>query len=157
MINNAMTKGVLFLSAGNIHRAYDAKTTDEVRGAMRRLPLSGTLFLFGFLAITGSPPFGPFISEFTILNGAFGGHRFVVGACFLGLLLVIFMGMGRTVLTVVQGRPSAAARRTSYRDGLFTGLPILASFAIVLLLGLYIPSSLRAMLHDAVQFLEVRP
>src|SRR5437667_297752 len=71
MINNGITKGVLFLSAGNIHRAFDAKTTDAVQGAMRRLPLSGTLFLLGFLAITGSPPFGPFISEFSILNGAF--------------------------------------------------------------------------------------
>ncbi len=157
MVNNAMTKGVLFLSAGNIHRAFDAKTTDEVRGAMRRLPLSGTLFLFGFLAITGSPPFGPFISEFTILIGAFNRRRFVVGGLFLTLLLVIFIGMGRTVLTIVLGRPSKAARRSSYRDGWFTGLPILASFAVVLLLGIYIPPPLRAMLNDAVRFLEVRP
>src|SRR2546430_3359256 len=50
-INNGLTKGVLFLSAGNIHRAFDGKTTDEVRGAIRRLPLSGTLFLLGFFAI----------------------------------------------------------------------------------------------------------
>src|SRR3989440_1676858 len=111
MINNGITKGVLFLSAGNIHRAFDAKTTDSVQGAMRRLPLSGTLFLLGFLAITGSPPFGPFISEFSILNGAFGRGRYWVGALFLSLLLIIFIGMGRTVLTVCQGRPPAAARR----------------------------------------------
>src|SRR5262249_41430451 len=59
LVNNALTKGVLFLSAGNIHRAYGSKLTDEVHGALRRLPLSGTLFLAGFFAITGSPPFGP--------------------------------------------------------------------------------------------------
>ena len=41
LINNGLTKGVLFLSAGNIHRAYDDKITDDVRGALRRLPLSG--------------------------------------------------------------------------------------------------------------------
>src|SRR6185312_11914912 len=87
VINNGITKGVLFLSAGNIHRAYGAKTTDQVGGAMGRLPLSGTLFLLGFFAITGSPPFGPFVSEFGILNGAFGAGRFVVGAVFLVLLL----------------------------------------------------------------------
>jgi hydrogenase-4 component F len=157
MINNGMTKGVLFLSAGNIHRAFDAKTTDEVQGAMRRLPLSGTMFLFGFLAITGSPPFGPFVSEFSILNGAFAANRFLVGALFLLLLLVIFIGMGRTVLTVCQGRPAAAARRTVYRDGLLTGLPILASFAAVLLLGVYIPTPLNSLLREAVRFLEVQP
>ena len=54
-LNNGLTKGVVFLSAGNIHRAFGAKTTDEVRGAARLLPLSGPLFLAGFLAVTGSP------------------------------------------------------------------------------------------------------
>src|SRR5262249_53677114 len=39
LINNALTKGVLFLSAGNIHRAYGSKVTDEVRGALQRVPL----------------------------------------------------------------------------------------------------------------------
>ncbi|MCI0651110.1 MAG: hydrogenase, partial [Planctomycetes bacterium] len=118
MVNNGMTKGVLFLAAGNIRRAYDSKSTDEVRGAMRRLPLSGTLFLLGFFAVTGSPPFGPFVSEFTILNGAFAEGRFFAGAGFLLLLLIIFVGMGRTVLTVVQGRPLANGKKTNYRDGL---------------------------------------
>jgi hydrogenase-4 component F len=157
VINNGLTKGVLFLSAGNIHRAFDAKTTDQVRGAMRRLPLSGTMFLLGFLAITGSPPFGPFVSEFSILSGAFSAGRFIVGAIFLFLLLVIFIGMGKTVLTVVQGRPPAGARRTVYRDGLLTGLPVIVSMILVLLLGLYIPAPLEAMLRSAVHFLEVRP
>ncbi len=157
MINNGMTKGVLFLSAGNIHRSYNSKTTDEVRGAMWRLPLSGTLFLFGFLAITGSPPFGPFVSEFTILNSAMSGGRFLVAAGFLLMLLIIFIGMGRTVLTVVQGKPMPGARPTAYRDGVFTCLPILISMGIVLLLGVHIPAFLNAMLHDAAHSLEVRP
>ncbi len=37
----ASTKGVLFLSAGNIHRAYGSKRTDDVRGALRRVPVVG--------------------------------------------------------------------------------------------------------------------
>src|SRR5438128_38843 len=77
LINNGLTKGVLFLSAGNMHRAYGSKLTDDVRGALKRVPLSGALFLAGFLAITGSPPFGPFVSEFTIVNGALGSGQFV--------------------------------------------------------------------------------
>jgi hydrogenase-4 component F len=157
MLNNGMTKGVLFLAAGNIHRAYEAKTTDDVRGAIRRLPLSGTAFLFGFFAITGSPPFGPFVSEFTILNGAFDARRFAVGAAFLALLLIIFIGMGRTVLSIVQGRPTAASRASAYRDSIWTAAPILLSLAIVLMLGLYIPAPLRSLLHDAAHFMEVRP
>src|SRR5437773_7770565 len=98
MINNGMTKGVLFLSAGNIHRAYGSKVTDDVRGALQRVPLSGALFLAGFLAITGSPPFGPFVSEFTIVSAALGAGQYVAGGLFLLLLAVVFVGMGATVL-----------------------------------------------------------
>jgi len=154
IITNGMTKGVLFLSAGNIHRAYDSKSIEQVSGAMRRLPISGTLFLAGFLAITGSPPFGPFISEFAILNGAFEAKRFFAGGLFLFLLLVVFIGMGATVLRVVQGRIPIAARKTPYRDGWLTAAPVIILMGIVLLLGLYIPAPLTTLLNDAVGFLE---
>jgi hydrogenase-4 component F len=158
LINNGLTKGVLFLSAGNIHRAYGSKLTDNVRGAIRRVPLSGALFLAGFLAITGSPPFGPFVSEFTIVNAAIGGGHFLAGGLFLVLLGVVFVGMGATVLAVVQGNPpeTLPSRETpSYRDTLSTGGPVLLFMLLVLLLGLYIPPPLEALLGDAAAFLEV--
>ncbi len=157
LVTNGVTKGVLFLSAGNIHRAYASKNTEQVSGAMRRLPLSGALFLAGFLAITGSPPFGPFISEFAILNGAFDNGRFWVAGLFLLFLLVVFMGMGKTVLKVVQGRAPLEVHDTPYHDGWLTAAPPVAFMVLVLLLGLYIPAPLRALLNDAVQFLGSRP
>lgn len=156
-LTNGVTKGVLFLAAGNIHRAYGSKSTDQVTGAMRRLPLSGSLFLVGFMAITGSPPFGPFISEFAILNGAFDAGRFVTAGLFLFFLLVVFIGMGATVLRVVQGRAPAEVRHTPYHDGLLTAAPVVILMALALLLGLYIPAPLNDLLHNAVRFLEVRP
>jgi hydrogenase-4 component F len=157
MVNNGITKGVLFLSAGNIHRAYGSKTTDQVRGALRRLPLSGALFLAGFLAITGSPPFAPFVSEFTILNAAIGSGRYVAAGLFLFLLLLVFIGMGATVLTVVQGTPDETVGNSRYRETWLTGLPPLLLMALVLMLGLWIPAPLRELLTDAVRFLEVAP
>ena len=60
---------------GNIHRAFGSKSTDDVSGALRRVPAPGALFLAGFFAITGSPPFGPFLSEFTILSAAVSQGR----------------------------------------------------------------------------------
>jgi hydrogenase-4 component F len=157
MINNALAKGVLFLSAGNIHRAYGSKTTDDVRGAMRRLPLSATMLLLGFIAITGSPPFGPFVSELMILIGILDARRFAAAGLFLIFLLVIFMAMGRTVLSMVQDHPTAAARVSSYHDGLLTGLPMLLCFGLMLTLGLYIPAPLLRLLQDAAHSLEVKP
>jgi hydrogenase-4 component F len=143
LFNNGLTKGVVFLSAGNIHRAFGSKTTDEVRGAARLLPISGPLFLAGFLAVTGSPPFSPFFSEFAILNGAFAGGRFAIGALFLAFLAVIFVGMGTTVLAVVQGEPGEAARARGGREQWLMAAPPLALMAAVLLLGLFLPQALR--------------
>jgi hydrogenase-4 component F len=157
MLNNGLTKGVLFLAAANIHRAFDSKSIDEVRGALRRVPLSATLFLLGFFAITGSPPFGLFVSEFLIVSRAFAADRFWIGGGMLLLLLVVFVGMGRTVLAMLQGTPSAEAQRTSYQDGLLTGLPVALSMAIVLLLGLHVPAPIEGLLRTAAAHLERIP
>ncbi len=153
LINNGLGKGVLFLTAGNIHRAFGSKSTDDVAGAIRRVPASGGLFLAGFFAITGSPPFGLFLSELTILQAAFAnGHTWEAGL-FLLLLAVVFMGMGSTVVRVVQGTPpDPDAPR--YREPLLTTLPAFAFLAMVLVLGVYVPGWLSDALHDAARFVE---
>jgi hydrogenase-4 component F len=159
VINNGLTKGVLFLSAGNIHRAYGSKLAEDVRGAAGRVPLSGSLFLAGFLASTGSPPFGPFVSEFTIVSAAVSGGQFVAAAIFLLLLGIVFIGMGSTVLGMVLGQPPGPRQPIgiepiTYGDSMGTVAPILLFMALVLLLGLYIPPALETLLSDAAGFLE---
>jgi hydrogenase-4 component F len=157
LLNNGLTKGVLFLAAANIHRAYGSKRVEDVTGAIRRLPITGALFLAGFFAITGSPPFGPFFSEFTILRATIaGGHYFVAGL-FLTLLFVIFVGMSSTVFGMVQGEPSAKAMSSGYKDNFFTVAPIVAFLGLVLILGIYLPSPLSNSLHRAADFIEMKP
>jgi hydrogenase-4 component F len=157
LVNNALAKGVMFLSAANIHRAYGSRLTGEVSGALRRVPISGALFLAGFFAVTGSPPFGPFLSEFTIARAAIAGGHYAIGALFLLSLFVVFAGMGATVLSVVQGEPSASTPPTNFEDGFLTTAPILVCASLVLLLGVCIPAPLESMLRDAAGLLEVKP
>ena len=149
VLNNGLSKGVLFLAAGNIHRAYGSKRTDEVRGAARRLPVSGPLFLAGFLAVTGTPPFSPFWSEFMILNGAIGTGRYVVAGLFLLFLAVIFIGMGATVLHVVQGSDVGAPETPGFKDSWLTAGPPLVLLLSVLALGLWLPRSLMGLFSAA--------
>ena len=151
VVNNGLSKGVLFLAAGNIHRAYGSKRTDEVRGAARRLPISGPLFLAGFLAVTGTPPFSPFWSEFIILNGALGTGRWVIGGLFLLFLAVIFIGMGATVLKVVQGDDRGAPERPGFQDSWLTAGPPLVLMLVVLALGLWLPKALQGLFAAAAQ------
>jgi hydrogenase-4 component F len=148
MVNNGLVKGVLFLAAGNIHRAFGSKLTDKVRGAAQRLPISGPLFLAGFLAVTGSPPFAPFFSELAILNGALQGGHWWISGLFLLFLSVIFVGMGTTVLKVVQGEPLEEGV-PGMGDSPLTAGPPLALMAAVLLLGLWLPQGLRALFDAA--------
>lgn len=157
VINNALTKGVLFLSAGNIHRAYRSKRIDDVHGALLSTPLSAGLLLAGFFAGCGSPPFAPFVSEFTILSAALDGGHYLAAALFLVLLMVIFVGMGSTVLSVVLGEPKLDPADTQYPDRLRTAWPILTFMALVLMLGLYIPAPLKQMILEAARFLAPRP
>ncbi len=154
MMFNALTKGVLFMSAGNIHRRFASKVRGEVQGAVTVVPLSAGLFIAGFLAITGSPPFGLFISEFTILQGIFASGRFSTGAYFLLMLSVIFIGMGSTVLAVTLGRPSDNSGQTEYRDSaLTTGSPLFL-LLLVLLLGVYLPEPVKKIFTEAAALLE---
>ncbi|HEX9778673.1 MAG TPA: proton-conducting transporter membrane subunit, partial [Geopsychrobacteraceae bacterium] len=155
LVNNALTKGCLFLSAGNIHRAFASKRITDVRGAISRLPFSGGLFLAGFLAITGSPPFGLFISEFTILRGIFASGQSWIGLLMLLLLGMVFIGMGATVLTATQGEP--VTLDTAFKDNLLLVASPLVFLLLVLLLGVYLPEPLQTALQEAANLLEVQP
>jgi hydrogenase-4 component F len=157
LINNGLTKGVLFLAAANIHRCYGSKRVEDVSGAIRRLPITGALFLAGFFAITGSPPFGPFFSEFTILRATVAAGRFWVAGLFLVMLFVVFVGMSSTVFAVVQGEPSEKAAASGYKDSFFTVAPIIVFLGLVLLLGVYVPPPISRALHEAAAFIEMKP
>jgi hydrogenase-4 component F len=80
-----------------------------------------------------------------------------VAAAFLVLLFAVFVGMGATVLAVVQGEPSPDTRETGFHDRVGTVAPILVLLALVLLLGVYVPSGMSAALWDAARFVEARP
>lgn len=157
MIANSLAKGVMFLASGNIHRSYNSKNTAQVRGVLQRLPWSGSLFLAGFIAVTGSPPFAPFISEFTIVSSAFIQGRMLVGVLFLLSLAIIFIGMALTVLPMVMGDVPEASEATPYRDSIYTVWPPLGLLLLVFMLGVWIPAPLLDLLRDASALLEVRP
>lgn len=148
-INHSLTKAMLFLVAGNILGAYRTKSTVEVRGVLRVLPVSGVLWVAGLFAITGSPPFGPFLSEFTILKASLDQGRTIVAVAYLILLAVIFIGMGAIALRMAQG----AATREPQQELLIAVLPPAFLMVGVLLLGLYIPRGINDLLHQAARAL----
>ena len=145
MWGNSLTKGALFLSAGNIRRAAGARTMDEVSGMASITPHSAAIFVTGMFAVTALPPFGPFFSELGIVRAAFGADRPGAAAMFLGCLLFVFFGLTRLVFAIVDGRPRAASRVTGKRfpETMSVVLPPLVLLGFSLWLGLATPAVLR--------------
>jgi hydrogenase-4 component F len=156
-LNNGLAKAMVFLAVGNVVLATGTSAADEIRGLLRRVPGSGTLLVVGLFAVTGSPPFGMFLSEFTIINAAVGEHHPWVAATILALLAVIFVGMAAMILEMVYSVPTDS-RRTSERREERTRLVVAPALLalLVLGLGLYLPRPLTDALSSAATLLGGR-
>ncbi len=155
MVFAAVAEGAMFLCAGNIQRVYGSKHLDEVRGAWRLLPWSGGMLTAGFFAVTGSPPFAPFVSEFTLLSAALRAGRPWVAGLLLAFSMLAFLGLGRAVLAAVLDSPPAGMRRV--HEGAWTTLPPLALLAVAAGLGLWMPPALRGLAQGGAALLAGRP
>jgi hydrogenase-4 component F len=153
-VNHSFTKAMLFLVAGNVLATFGTKSICDVRGVLKVIPWSGVLWLAGFLAITGTPPFGPFLSEFTILKAALDNDRGWVAGIYLLFLAIIFVGMANSVLVMTQGPVTGTVRPDPRREGWWSILPPLGLSVVVLTLGLYIPPRLGRLLEETQQILS---
>jgi hydrogenase-4 component F len=151
-VNHSVTKAMLFMVAGNILGIFKTKQSATIRGMTQVVPWTTGLWMAGFLAITGSPPFGVFLSEFTILKAALDQGRGIVAVIYLALLVLIFVGMATIVLNMTQG-----ARETSdelqRKESLLMIVPPALLGLVALGLGLYIPPVLNDMLRVAARSL----
>jgi hydrogenase-4 component F len=145
-VNHSLAKAMLFLLSGNILTRYQSKSIARVRGLLLAAPVTGLLWMAGFLALTGMPPFGLFLSKFTILKAAFDGGRSWVAIGLLGLLAIIFIGMTTAFLAMAQGEPEKTISRREDRWWQIAPPAVLG--CLVLCLGLTVPGRLMTVLHQ---------
>ncbi len=148
-VNHSLAKAGLFLLAGNILAAFHTKSAHDVRGVVRVMPVTGVFWLAGFLAITGTPPFGLFVSEFAIVRQAMLGGRYLVAGLMLASLAAIFAGFSIAVLRMAQGTPPPSFRRPPGGERLTSIVSPVVLCAATAVLGVYIPSSLTRFLVEA--------
>jgi hydrogenase-4 component F len=146
---------MLFMVAGNLLAVYHTKNSTDVSGALQVLPVSGLLWVLGFFAITGSPPFGPFLSEFIILKAALDQGRLFVAIGYLILLAIILAGMATPVLAMAQGTPREDIIVPAGRGFALSAVPAMLGGAI-LLMGIYVPPVLSRTIHEAAILLGQR-
>ncbi len=69
IVNHALFKGLLFLTAGLITHVYKTRNVAEIRGVFRRMPLVTSAAIAGVLGITGAPYFNGSVSKYLIQSG----------------------------------------------------------------------------------------
>lgn len=95
VVVHAVTKAMLFISAGGLMDASEGKKDFEaLRGAGRRDVAAGAAFAVGTLSMIGLPFFAGFITKLTLVTAAAGAHDWRMYASLTAIIL-------STILTAI--------------------------------------------------------
>ena len=140
MLNHSLNKSLMFFGAGNMMRAYGTKDIPAITEVGRFFPTQGSLWLAGAIAITGAPPFGLFLSEFTIMRAglkpSFSWAVYVMAL----LLIVIFIGFMNQFRRMYYAPAAGAAGPPGRRVSPWCAVPMWLALAPLLVLGLWWPA-----------------
>jgi len=150
-LTHAIGKSVLFLSGGEVVLRYRTRNASEVRGLLPLVPVTGLALLLGSLAILGSPPFGVFLSEFTIVRASFASQASWLGFFLLALLVIAFVAFSGTTVSMVFGTRPRGTASLSALPRRVGAVPLVAGLGLLLLLGLWIPGGLNELIMHAIK------
>lgn len=148
MVNHSFTKSMLFLSAGNVMLKYKTKEIASVRGLLKIMPLSGSAFFLGTLAIAGLPPFSIFSSELNIILAAFRSGHLLTGTVFVFLLAFAFGSITYALLGMFFGKGPENETPPGELH-LYGALSVCFLLVIITCTGLYLPPYFKDLLDSA--------
>ena len=117
VLNHAVFKALLFLSAGSVLHSIHVKDMEKMGGLIKLMPYTGLFFLIGSVSICALPPFNGFVSEWLTYQSLLLGFRIpsitakiisplggavlaltgaLASACFVKAFGVSFLGMPRS-------------------------------------------------------------
>ncbi|MBF0510998.1 MAG: hypothetical protein HQL13_01575 [Candidatus Omnitrophica bacterium] len=137
MLNHAIYKSCLFLSAGVVEKKAGTTDLDKLGGLAQTMPVIFISFLIASLAISGVPPLNGFASKWMIYSGIIqtakgSGHLWILwlmSAMFgSALTLASFM---KLVHAVFLGQPFKEIPRTQTPVSMWFPVLLLASLCVV--------------------------
>lgn len=159
VLNHAIFKSLLFLSAGSVIHAIGTREIDLMGGLARRIPHTALFFLTGAVAICGLPPLNGFVSEFLIYLGFFSGVKEGTGTAvpFLALAapaLALIGGLAVACFIKVYGiaflgLPRSGQTEESHEGGWEMRSPMLCLAILCGFIGIF-PQAVAHLLESAV-------
>lgn len=147
MTFHSVIKPLLFFCAGNVQQRLKTDLFSEAKGGViHSMPFTGAAFLMVTLAVTGSPPFSLFQSEFTILRAGFGGGYSVLAVFFVAFLVLIFSGFLVHIANLVLGEAHSVpqAKDCPWKKYSVAGLAV-----ATMIMGFWMPRTLFGLIERA--------
>jgi hydrogenase-4 component F len=136
MTVHSLTKSAIFVTVGHAAQVAGTQRMDKIRGLIRTQPRIGWGLLMGTVAIAGFPPFGVFTSEFLVLLATMHSYPWLTLPLLLGIGIA-FAGLFRHIQPMVFGEKPEGQKTVKANL-----LPVMLHLALVLWLGLAIPTFL---------------
>ncbi len=151
----SVTKPLLFFCAGNAQQQTGNDSLKKAPGGLlHSLPVSGPMFLLAALALTGTPPFSLFQSEFTILRAGFAAQRIGAVIVFVVFVVAIFCGFFYHIANLIFGAPNGGPRGEFSR---WKTYPVIVLSLIVVVLAFWLPAPVYTLIEGASRILVVQP
>jgi NADH-quinone oxidoreductase subunit L len=104
LVTHAFFKALMFLGAGAVMHALGGATDMRAMGGLRKvMPITGSTFLIGWLAISGIVPFSGFFSKDAILASAWQQGQYALWGIGVGTALLTALYMSRLYFRVFEG------------------------------------------------------
>jgi hydrogenase-4 component F len=154
MFNHAITKTLMFFTAGNLSLKFQTKDISKIKSAINIMPFSGTIFLIGALALMGSPPFSVFLSEFYIIRAGILEKHWVISSLFILFSLIIFGAIMYQTMNMTIGNSTEEKNNLREEVSKLGVLALVIPLFIITLLSVWIPAPLFKLLNRSVEIIH---
>ena len=152
VLNHAVTKSLMFLSAGIVGKNYKTNNMHVIKGIIATMPFTGVILLLGAFALAGSPPFSIFFSEMMILVSGFQQGYYLSGILFLLFIGIIFAAITYHFSRIIFGNKPQTI--TAVHEPTSIKITLALSLAVILALGIAIPSFLNQLIMKVVEIIK---
>ncbi len=152
MVSHALTKGLLFFTAGSVVYATQGQRSMSALGGLgRKMPVTAACSLAGALSLAGIPPFSGFVGKAAVVLAAASVQAWVPVGIAVGMSLITMAYMVGMTQRVFRGAPAPTLDMAQVRE-----VPGTMRAAMVLLAAAMLVVGLAPQLLDPLLDLAAR-